>query len=70
MSKERDYSGKYLVDNSRSSELLNVLLTPCNLVKNEYQARILLVKALIVRAKLGCCKGKENELILDDFRNG
>ena len=64
---KKNYSEKYIVDDSVISGLLNVVLTPCNLVKNKYQSRISLIEALIVRSKLAkrCYEGKKDELIQD-----
>lgn len=67
---KKNYLEKYIVvDDSVISGLLNVVLTPCNLVKNKYQSRISLIEALIVRSKLAkrCYEGKKDELIHDDF---
>lgn len=66
---KKNYSEKYIVDDSVISGLLNVVLTPSNLVKNKYQSRISLIEALIVRSKLAkrCYEGKKDELIHDDF---
>lgn len=67
--RRENYSKKYIVDDSVISGLLNVVLTPCNLVKNKYQSRISLIEALIVRSKLAkrCYAAKKDELIHDDF---